>query len=164
VLFQQPVEGGSLGLAEGITPNMQTNLTIRNCESAFRFRCPKMWAELSLTASADVRHCTVCDCDVFFCQTDEETIKHAKAGHCIAREIPDEKQLPHVYVGRPQYPEVETLEQREAAQWFGRERGIDDSIKNADADRSCPRCNYPAPRWRATCRVCGFKMGRIPSE
>jgi hypothetical protein len=45
---------------------MKTKLTIRNCESTFRFQCPKTWSELSLTATADVRHCGVCDCDVFF--------------------------------------------------------------------------------------------------
>jgi hypothetical protein len=144
--------------------NMKTKLTIRNCESTFRFRCPKIWTELSPTASADIRHCTVCHCDVFFCKADEETIKHAKAGHCIAREIPDENELPHVYVGRPKNPPVPTQEQKEAAEWFGRERGIDDSIKNADSDRSCPKCQYPAPCWRETCRVCGFKMGRVLSE
>ena len=41
-----------------------------------------------------------------------------------------------------------------------RERAIDDSIKNADSDRSCPKCNFPVPRWRLTCRVCGYEMGR----
>jgi hypothetical protein len=143
---------------------MKTKLTIRNCESTFRFQCPKTWNELSPTASDGVRHCGVCDCDVFFCTTDEETIEHAKAGHCIARELPDEKELPHVYVGQPKNVPVPTLEQEEAGKWFGRERAIDDSIKNADAERSCPECNYPAPRWRETCRVCGFKMGRALSE
>ncbi len=140
---------------------MKTNLTIRNCESAFRFRCPKNWLELSLTASDEIRHCAVCNCDVFFCKTDEETIKHAKAGHCIAREIPDGKQLPQMYVGRPKNPPVPTPKQEKAREWSARERGIDDSIKNIDADRSCPQCNYPAPPWRETCRVCGLKMGRV---
>src|SRR5437868_7072389 len=139
---------------------MKTKLTIRNCESTFRFQCPKTWVELSPTASDHVRHCTVCDCDVFFCKSDEETIEHAKAGRCIAREIPNENELPQVYVGQPKNPAVPTPEQEKAAEWFRRERGIDDSIKNAGADRSCPKCNYPAPRWRETCRVCGFKMGR----
>ena len=70
---------------------MKTKLTIRNCESTFLFQCPKNWSELSPTASAGVRHCNVFDRNVFFCKTDEETTEHAKAGHCIARELPDEK-------------------------------------------------------------------------
>ena len=138
---------------------MKSKITIRNCESTFRFQCPKLWNELSPTASADIRHCALCNCDVFFCKTDEETIKHAKAGDCIARELPDEKQLPKVYVGIAR-DEPRTLQQNDAAKSFARERAIDDSIKNANADRSCPKCNYPAPGWRLTCRVCGFEMGR----
>ena len=143
---------------------MNTKRTIRNCAPAFRFQCPKLWNELAPTESAAMRHCPVCDCNVFFCKTDQETIAHAKAGHCIAREVPDEKELPSVIVGKPENPPVRTLRQEEAAQWFGRERAIDDSIRNADSDRSCPKCNYPAPAWRVTCRICGFKMGRIPSK
>lgn len=138
---------------------MKTKLTIRNCESTFRFQCPKLWSELSPTDAADVRHCAVCNRDVFFCQTDEETIEHAKAGHCIARELPDEKHLPRVYLGEPRSVPVPTPEQEEAGRWFVREGAIDDSIKNADAGRSCPKCHYPAPIWRSTCRVCGFAMG-----
>jgi hypothetical protein len=149
---------------DGSASNMKTKLTIRNCETTFRFQCPKIWSELNPTPSAQVRHCTVCDCDVFFCNSDEETIVHAKAGHCIARELPDEKELPLVYLGRPKNPQVPTPEQKRARDWSMRERGIDDSIQNADADRSCPKCNYPAPRWRETCRVRGFKMGRALSE
>jgi hypothetical protein len=147
-------------------PKMKTNLTIRNCEATFRFQCPKNWSELSPTASGsgEIRHCAVCDRNVFFCKTDEETIEHAKAGHCIARELPDEKELPHVYLGEPKNIPVPTPEQEKAGKWFGRERAIDDSIKNADAERSCPVCNYPAQRWRETCRVCGFKIGRVLAE
>ena len=54
---------------------MKTKLTIRNCESTFRFQCLKTWSELSPTATIDVRHCGICDCDVFLCKTDEETIQ-----------------------------------------------------------------------------------------
>jgi hypothetical protein len=140
---------------------MKTKLTIRNCETTFRFQCPQMWSELQPTGSADVRHCAVCRCDVFFCKSDEETIEHARAGHCIAREIPDEAELPRVYVGQPKNPPVPTPEQEKAWAWFAREGGIDDSIKNADADRSCPQCRFPAPRWRERCRVCGFEIGRV---
>jgi len=138
---------------------MKTTLKIRNCESTFRFQCPKLWSELFPTERADIRHCDMCNCDVFLCKTDEETIEHARAGHCIARELPDEEQLPYLYVGQPNVP-VPTPEQHEAAKLFGRELAIDDSIKNADAGRSCPKCSYPAPRWRVACRVCGFEMGR----
>jgi hypothetical protein len=143
---------------------MKPNITIRNCEITFRFQCPKLWSELTQTESPDTRHCSVCDCDVFFCKTDEETIEHAKAGHCIARVLPDDRRIPRDVLGKPKIVPKLTPEQEEAEKEFARERGIDDSIKNADADRSCPQCNYPAPRWRLTCRVCGFEMGRQLGE
>lgn len=143
---------------------MKTERTIRNCETTFRFQCPKLWSELSPTAEAGIRHCSVCDCDVYFCGTDAETIEHARAGHCIARELPDKDSLPRVYVGQPRDLPDRTPEQEDAMKRFVREQGIDDAIKNADAGRSCPECQYPAPRWRVTCRVCGFKMGRLPEE
>jgi hypothetical protein len=140
---------------------MKTNLTIRNCPPEFRFVCPKNWDNLALTDIDDVRHCDQCSRNVYFCVSDEETIAHAKAGRCIAREIPDSTELPAVYVGMPENVPKRTPKQDQAAEWSGRERAIDDSIKNADSIRSCPQCNFPAPPWRVSCRVCGFEMGRV---
>jgi hypothetical protein len=98
---------------------------------------------------------------VHFCDSDEQTIAHAKAGHCIARELPNADELPAIYVGMPKELPVQTREQTAAAEWFSRERGIDDSIRNADSIRCCPECNFPAPPWRVSYRVCGFEMGRL---
>ena len=140
---------------------MKTNLTIRNCPTQFRFVCPKTWDSLTLTDVDDVRHCDQCSRDVYFCVTDEETIAHAKAGHCIAREVPDSSELPAVYVGMPKNVPERTPEQERAGKWFARERAIDDSIKNSDSIRSCPNCNFPAPPWRVSCRVCRFEIGRV---
>ena len=117
---------------------MKTNLTIRNCDRVFRFQCPQLWTDLSATETADIRHCAVCDREVFFCTTDEETIEHAKAGHCIARELPDDDELPQTYLGEPNNVPDSTPDQEKAAAWSGRERGIDDSIQNADAERPLP--------------------------
>lgn len=140
---------------------MKTNLTIRNCAPEFRFVCPLSWDSLTLTDTDDVRHCDQCSRDVYFCVSDEETISHAKAGHCIAREIPDSSQLPVVFLGMPENVPEPTPEQVGAQEWYGREEAILDSIQNANSRRSCPRCNFPAPPWRTTCRVCGFEMGRV---
>src|SRR3954453_8619995 len=136
---------------------MKTHLPIRNCEKTFRFQCPKLWTELAATKISDVRHCSICNRDVHFCVTDEETVEHAKAGHCIAREIPDTGQR-NVVVGMPNIQEKkQSPEEVEASKWASRERGIDDSIRNIDSARCCARCNYPAPPWRIHCRVCGYE-------
>ena len=141
---------------------MKTNLTIRNCPGKdFRFLCDETWDGLAETDRPDVRHCDRCRSEVYFCVTDEETIAHANAGRCIARECPDQAQLPMTYVGIAREAPERTPSQSEALDWKRRESAIDDSVRNAPrATRSCPRCSYPAPEWRIRCRVCGFEMGR----
>lgn len=135
--------------------------TIRNCLPMLRLVCPQRWEALAPTEEAQVRHCDQCDRRVHLCSTDEETIAHARAGHCIAREMPDASELPHVYVGQPVGVPPVTPQQEEALRVRLRERGVDDAIRNARrSSRCCPRCSYPAPDWRVDCRVCGFKIGR----
>jgi hypothetical protein len=117
--------------------------------------------QLAETDRPDVRHCERCQSEVYFCVTDEETIAHAKAGHCIAREGPDQAELPTIVVGKPVRVPEPNLSQSEALDWKIRELNVDDSIRNATRwRRGCPRCSYPAPDWRVACRVCGFQMGR----
>jgi hypothetical protein len=156
------VRGGGASLWDG---SMNTKRTVRNCPVEFRFQCPKLWDDLAVTSDPAIRHCEECDNEVFFCTTDLETIAHARAGRCIARELPDPSELPRIVLGPPSRPPESTLEQREAWQWNARERAIDDAIRNAGRSaRSCPRCSYPASVWGKTCRVCGYEMGRALRE
>ena len=104
---------------------------------------PKAVGRTFATESRSIRHCSTCDRDVYYCTTDEETIEHARAGNCIAREIPNDKDLPAVFVGMLKEPPARTPIQEEFARLAARERAINDSIKNADSDRACPACNYP---------------------
>ena len=141
---------------------MKTNRTIRNCPiPVFRRVCPQQWEALTQTDQPNVRYCEQCNQNVFLVSTDEETLSHARAGHCIAREIPDASELPAIYVGQPKSSPPHTVEQEEALRLTHRERGIDDSLKNLDSPRFCPRCHYPAPNWRMSCRVCGLEIGRV---
>ena len=142
---------------------MKTRSTIRNCDAkGFDFVCPQDWYALETTDVESQRYCSHCKQTVYFCVTDDETLSQARAGHCIARELPDSSEIPGIYVGRPKEPiQRNTETQEQALEWTHRERGIDDSLKNIDAGRCCPKCQYPAPDWRKTCRVCGFEMGRV---
>lgn len=147
---------------------METERTIRNCLPTFRFQCPKRWEDLSPGETPTVRFCGVCSRQVFFCETDEETIAHAQAGDCIARAMPIDTGPRRVVIGRPSglppTPPV-TPQQAELGRLMSRERGIDDAIKNAGiSSRICPQCGYPAPGWRITCRVCGFEMDRATDQ
>lgn len=143
---------------------MNTKRTIRNCLPVFQVVCPKLWDELTDSDDPSARHCNQCDRQVFLCTTDDETIAHARAGDCIAREMPDISGMRSIFLGKPVRPEAaipETPEQREVGRMRQREWGVDDSIKNAERSaRTCSKCHYPAPDWRLTCRVCGFEMGR----
>ena len=141
---------------------MKTRKTIRNCSvKGFDYVCPQEWNALQPTNDETQRLCIECNEIVYLCVTDNETLSHARAGHCIAREIPDDSELPAMYLGRPTNPPPITVSHERALEWTGRERGIDDSLRNIDAQRCCPTCNYPSPDWRKTCRVCGFEMGRV---
>ena len=145
---------------------MRTSRTIRNCLPVFRVVCPLQWEALAPTDDPCVRHCGQCDRRVYYCTTDAETVAHAEAGHCIAREVPDASEVPAVYIGepngRPSRSPPWTPQQSEAARLRVRERGIDDAIRNAPiSTRCCPSCQYPAPDWRVSCRVCGFEFGRV---
>jgi hypothetical protein len=100
--------------------------------------------------------------DVHFCRTDEETLRHARAGHCIAREEPHPDELPYLMLGRPAIPPVVTPEQEQARALRAREGGITAALDNAryEGARDCPECGYPVPSFRKTCYVCAFELGR----
>jgi hypothetical protein len=61
-------------------------LPIENCRRWFRFLCPKEWSQLERTSHFDVRHCTGCNKDVYYCDSIEGVEEHRKAGHCICVE------------------------------------------------------------------------------
>jgi hypothetical protein len=67
---------------------------------------------------------------VSFCRTDEETLRHARAGHCIAREEPHGGELPELVIGTPHPPSAITPEQKLASAWHLRENGIADALNN----------------------------------
>jgi hypothetical protein len=141
---------------------MKTERTVRNCRDGFAFVCPKRWEGLAPTGDENVRHCPACNEDVFFCRTDEETLRRAKAGQCIAREMPDGSELSPIVLGRPETPLVPTPEQEEAGRAWRRERGIDAALENLKyAHRACPGCGYPMPDWKLRCTVCDRELGRV---
>lgn len=146
---------------------MKTQNTIRNCPAEFRDRCSKKWDDLQPTPDPDVRNCTQCGLAVYFCKTDQETIDHARAGHCIARLMPDSSELPPKIsaFGRTdkifEAPKA-SPSQLEAQAWAMRENGINDFIQDApQAVRSCPVCRFPVLGWRKRCHVCRSEIGRV---
>ncbi len=108
-----------------------------------------------------MRFCDGCEKNVYFCSTDAETIEHALAGDCVAREEPAREELPRMVIGRPRVPIQVTPTQREARVWNKRERGIDKVLDGrVEASRRCPSCSYPVLSFRKTCYVCGHEVGR----
>ena len=141
---------------------MRTERTTRHCVDGLR-TCPQKWDELQPTDADRVRHCTTCDRDVFFCTTAAETLAHARAGRCIAREIPHASELPQTYVGRPE-PALppRTAEQRRALELVHREQGIEILLNGRleSSSRDCDICGYPVPDFRKSCYVCRNAVGR----
>src|SRR5258708_28926819 len=142
--------------------------TIRNCPSATWRECPTLWDHLTPDESPTTRRCGHCDRPVYLCVTDEETVTHAKAGHCIAREEPTDAELGTEYVelapgfSLPLAWIDGSPGQEEARRRLARERAINDAIRTVRfASRDCPRCHYPVPDYRVTCHICGFETGRV---
>lgn len=149
---------------------MKTLKVIARCTILSRPRCPRSWDALAETGVPDVRRCGACGDDVHLVRTDEETIRHAELGHCIAREVPDPSELPvHQWVlGEPRItdPEPEpTPRQREAEAWALRESGIASAILPSSmlSGRRCPACGYPTPTFIDRCYVCGHAVTNGPS-
>lgn len=142
-------------------PPLVMSRTIRSCPNDFavRRRCDKRWESLAPTEDVDVRHCGVCAKDVHFCRTDEETIRHALARHCIAREVPDGSETPPVVLGHS--GTRWTPRQERAIALTIRENDIAWAIGDGVADDAtqCPSCGYPLPSRAKRCRVCGGDVG-----
>ena len=138
--------------------DLQPERTVRNCDfGAQRDACSRDWRALQATAQPDVRWCLSCEREVFFCATDAETIFHAERGARVAREAR--------FCRPPSKEDAKEDAQEQASQDDERERHIDDALSDLKhTARRCPRCAYPFPEWRKTCRVCGHvELRRKPA-
>jgi hypothetical protein len=137
--------------------------TIRNCQSTTRAECPRLWDHLVPDESPTVRRCDRCAHLVYLCDTDPETVAHAKAGHCIAREEPKHSELGTVFHGLDALAwGPPTRGQAEARRRRGQEQAINHAIKAVRwSSRDCPGCHYPVPDYRVSCYVCGLEIGRV---
>jgi hypothetical protein len=84
---------------------------IENCWVDFKYRCPQRWDALEPTSKPGVRTCSECKREVFFCETDQDAVDHARKGDCIARR--ERSDVPTITVGWPELraapPEPTTL-------------------------------------------------------
>jgi hypothetical protein len=140
---------------------------IRNCKFKFRMVCPQRWEQLTPTPAEGVKFCGTCHQDVFFCETDAEALGHARAGHCIAKPMPDLSGLSatSLVLGRPKVPATKpTPQERRLEREAGREAAKTRALEDIEyASRACPRCGYPCVDWLRICEVCGLEIGRHDS-
>jgi len=58
---------------------------VANCKKiGIETPCPLHWKQLEVTKEKNVKYCNVCEDKVYFCENDEELIKNATKGNCIA--------------------------------------------------------------------------------
>ena len=61
---------------------------IENCNVRWRFQCPKRWDQLEPTRLPEVRFCSACRKDVFFCDSVELARRLGEErGHCVALDL-----------------------------------------------------------------------------
>lgn len=78
-------------VAEGLPIEWKTavaKVPIENCNVRWRFQCPKKWSELEETRSPEVRFCSACRKDVFFCDSVDKARRLAEeVGACVAIDL-----------------------------------------------------------------------------
>ncbi len=57
---------------------------IWNCPEAFEFICSKKWNQLNLTDNSNIRHCEICDLNVYWSANPQEFIANTKLNRCVA--------------------------------------------------------------------------------
>ncbi|MCB9679490.1 MAG: hypothetical protein H6737_30575 [Alphaproteobacteria bacterium] len=59
---------------------------VEDCRPAvpLSFECPKRWEGMQPTDVPTVRHCQACEKPVYWVDTVDEAVQHARLGHCVA--------------------------------------------------------------------------------
>jgi tetratricopeptide (TPR) repeat protein len=57
---------------------------IWNCPEAFEFICSKKWNELNSTDRSNIRHCEICNLNVYWSANSQEFIANSKLDRCVA--------------------------------------------------------------------------------
>ena len=55
---------------------------LANCK--YSFKCIKTWESLEITSSQEVRYCSDCQQEVYYCRTKREMVSAIKKRKCIA--------------------------------------------------------------------------------
>ena len=77
-------------LAKSIDPEWRARVArppIERCRVAFEFQCPKEWGSLTPTGQSDVRFCTACAKQVFYCLTVGDARRRSLRGECVAVDV-----------------------------------------------------------------------------
>ena len=121
--------------------------TVRNCDEIFKFKCPLDWSDLQETEEQKIKFCNQCENNVFLCETDEETIEHAKQGHCIARVTFNIKK--ELTIGQTKLDPSEVI----AENRIRREEAVTKAL-NLEGENTCNRCFYPIEKGSSDCQIC----------
>ena len=71
-------------IADAIQRHYVDDGAINDCGWQMRFQCPQRWRDLIPTDADAIRHCNVCDRDVYACYDKESVAEHAAKAHCVA--------------------------------------------------------------------------------
>jgi tetratricopeptide (TPR) repeat protein len=57
---------------------------IWNCPEAFEFICSKKWNELNSTENSNIRHCEICNLNVYWSVNSEDFVTNSRLDRCVA--------------------------------------------------------------------------------
>ncbi len=72
---------------------------IRNC--TFAFKCDKRWEDLKIGADPDIRSCSACQRDVYFCRTADQLKVAIDLNRCVTIEIAEKSGASYRLTGSP---------------------------------------------------------------
>ena len=129
----------------------------RRCQAARDLHCfvlllvaKSKWESLQRTDQENVRHCSKCSEDVYFCESDEDSVSHAVNGDCIARFEPSDPSE-SITIGRPSIEKMK--DDILNAHKVRRERAIDAAL-SLEKHEICEKCGYPKPLGLLGCEIC----------
>ena len=73
-------------MSDNFKEHIDETITIRNCK--FAYKCDKQWFELLDTKDRNVKFCSTCQQEVFYCNTDEALVEAIKNNKCVCIETP----------------------------------------------------------------------------
>ncbi len=64
-----------------------SRIPVENCGTRWTFICPRKWSEFRETADPEIRFCSTCEQNVYYCHSVEEARERASQRQCVTLDV-----------------------------------------------------------------------------